>query len=92
MIAGNPPRPKGDRQPVSVIGRLDGQVEELLIKPAGRRAGTDEATSADDTGTPARPAAVEIDATDAAAEELHGETTHEVERERRPDALPVWLL
>ena len=66
---------------MSVIGRLDGQVEEVIINPVGRRpAGRDDAP-------PARPAPPEPP--EAA--------TTEPRVERRDDRdevaeLPVWLL
>ena len=44
MIAAKPVRPKGASD-VSVIGRLDGQVEEVLIKPVGRRRAPDETSA-----------------------------------------------
>ena len=66
---------------MSVIGRLDGQVEEVIINPIGRRP-----AGKDDGAPPARPASPEPSET----------TTEQRERqrgERREAAeLPVWLL
>jgi hypothetical protein len=71
-----------------VIGRLDGQVEEVIIKPVGRRhdapGGTDAPDSASDSSTRPR------DEPRAARPENRPGTSRD---ERRGDAeLPVWLL
>jgi hypothetical protein len=64
---------------MSVIGRLDDQVEAVLINPLRRERSPDEEAREEARPTPA-PAAVERDA----------ESTPETrERDR---ALPVWLL
>ena len=66
---------------MSVIGRLDGQVDDVLIKPLskkGGRAGTREDAPAQPPAP--RPADAESPADDAP------------ERERPPQELPVWLL
>lgn len=73
-----------------VIGRLDKQVEEILIRPAAAaRAPEGEATRA---GAPERPATCEPAATDATEQDDSAQTSREDERARRRDALPVWLL
>lgn len=77
---------------MSVIGRLDGQVEEVLIKPAGRRGRAGEPIPAGPADAHGRPAPGEPDAAGAAAEDGRAQTPHEQERARRPDAIPVWLL
>jgi len=92
MIAGNPPRPKGGLQPVSVIGRLDGQVEAVLINPVGQRDRADEATSAGHTDAPRRPASGRIDTKDEPAEGDRARPPRENEDRLQTDALPVWLL
>jgi hypothetical protein len=69
---------------VPVIGRLDGQVEEVIIKPVGERARAGGETAGQDDAAPARPAAGPADADEPAA--------REDEPARRPGALPVWLL
>lgn len=60
-----------------VIGRLDGQVEEVLITPLGRRRDADEPADTDDDAPPPAPP--------------HDEPqTRETPRARAE--LPVWLL
>ena len=67
-----------------VIGRLDGQVEEVVIKPVGRRHAPDE------TGAPAPPASI---TTRDEPRGVHPVNRPETARdERRDDELPVWLL
>ena len=65
-----------------VIGRLDGQVEEVIIKPVGRRQpdGTDRPETASVPPTPPREEPRETDHAERA------ETTRDV------GELPVWLL
>lgn len=67
---------------MSVIGRLDGQVEEVLINPAGRR----RADEGDDA-PPAPPAPPE-------PAEAARTGPHERRRDGRDGVaeLPVWLL
>ena len=83
MIAVNPRRQKGAAR-VSVIGRLDGQVEEVIINPIGRRPageGDDAPETAPD------PAASPHD---RPPETHHAERV--VETPRDDGELPVWLL
>ncbi len=81
MINVNPRRQKGTAREMSVIGRLDGQVEEVIINPVGRRP-----ADKDDDAPPARPAPPEpSEATTEPREQQRGER-HEA------DELPVWLL
>ncbi len=81
MINAKPPRQKGGAMPV--IGRLDGQVEEVIIKPIGRRpAGEgDDApeTASDSTALP---------------HDEPRETRRDAQAETPRDGgeLPVWLL
>ena len=66
---------------MSVIGRLDGQVDDVLIKPLskkGERVGANEDAPAQPSAPP--PADAESPAGDA------------TDRERPPRELPVWLL
>jgi hypothetical protein len=65
-----------------VIGRLDGQVEEVIIKPISERRRDKEEMPADpqDEETPARPPTVQ------------SHTPHANESSAEPDELPVWLL
>ena len=68
---------------MSVIGRLDGQVEEVIIKPVGRRhAGEDE-------GAPETASVPPVTRRDGPRE-----TRREEQAEIRRDdgELPVWLL
>lgn len=79
MIAVKPPRQKGARVPV--IGRLDGQVEEVIINPIGRRR-ADEDDAAPHERAPQEPAAA-----------MRPEPPAEQQGERREATeLPVWLL
>ena len=68
---------------MSVIGRLDGQVEEVIINPIGRR----PARGGDDGAPPPGPASPEpAEATlSAPPERRRGERDETAE-------LPVWLL
>lgn len=60
-----------------VIGRLDGQVDELIIKPVGRRRAPEEADAPED----------------ARQEDTHETPRAEPDEGRRADDdLPVWLL
>ena len=66
-----------------VIGRLDGQVEEVIINPIGRR----PAREGDDAATATRPA------TQGSEETTPHEPLEQRRDERREaDELPVWLL
>lgn len=70
---------------MSVIGRLDGQVEEVIINPVGRRR-----ADVDDDAPPTQPAPREpADATTPEPREQPRD-----ERDERDEAagLPVWLL
>ena len=65
-----------------VIGRLDGQVDEVIIRPISERR-RDEAETPDDPQrreTPERPPAAQPQTPDAD------------ESSKRADELPVWLL
>ena len=70
---------------MSVIGRLDGQVEEVIIKPAGRRHRAPDERAAPET-TPAAPTAPR----DEPRETHHAEQQDETPR--GGGELPVWLL
>ena len=65
-----------------VIGRLDGQVDEVIIKPISERRRDTEETPADpeDKETPERPPSAQP------------HTPHANESSAEPDELPVWLL
>ena len=64
-----------------IIGRLDGQVDELIIKPVGRRRMPDEADApAAPSPPPARP------------REQVGRTETPGDERRDDEGLPVWLL
>lgn len=84
MINVNPRRQKGAAR-VPVIGRLDGQVEEVIINPIGRRpagAGGRAPETAPDSAAPPPG-------------EPRRETHHTervVETPRADGELPVWLL
>lgn len=68
-----------------VIGRLNEQVEEVIIKPVGRR------HAPDGTDAPAPPAS--IPARDEPREIQHAERSETSRDERRGKGeLPVWLL
>ena len=75
MIAANACGRKGAAMPV--IGRLDGQVDELIIKPISERL-RDEETPDEDAHEPAHPPTT------------HTPTNNQSSPER--DELPVWLL
>jgi hypothetical protein len=81
MIAVNPRRQKGAAR-VSVIGRLDGQVEEVIINPIGRRPTSGEDDASAIPPAPQEPAET---TTPEPGEQRRGER-HE------PAELPVWLL
>lgn len=69
---------------MSVIGRLDDQVNEIIIKPVGvrRKGESQEPTTPAEAGQPApRPATEE--------EEAQGEENPQA---RTQPELPVWLL
>jgi hypothetical protein len=67
-----------------VIGRLDGQVDEIIIKPiSGRLREEESPTPPEDAGTPENP-----DPPDRAP----AQTPHPDESSAEPDELPVWLL
>lgn len=68
---------------MSVIGRLDGQVDEIIIKPISGRLREEEASPPPDDGGAPRPSAPP----DRAAQ-----TPHPCESSAEPDELPVWLL
>lgn len=71
---------------MSVIGRLDGQVDAVLISPIGKRRGREEATGGEaDTAAPDAQAETTLRAEDDAEKRAgkRGEVTRE---------LPVWLL
>jgi len=74
---------------VPVIGRLDGQVEEILIKPVGGRGRADEETAPAPGEVPERRAPP---ATPATAGDERTQTPREDRRARRANPLPVWLL
>lgn len=65
---------------MSVIGRLDKQVDEILINPLSKRLRDDE-----EPAPPPRPGADPPPAP-------RGETANEDETAARDDELPVWLL
>ncbi len=77
---------------MSVIGRLDGQVEAVLITPVGQRGQADEATTAGHADAPGRNTSGRIDTRDEPAEGDHARPPRENEGGARRDALPVWLL
>jgi hypothetical protein len=65
---------------MSVIGRLDKQVDEILINPLSKRRRGDE--------EPAPPSQTEADPTPSHP----SETANADETSARDDELPVWLL
>ncbi len=67
-----------------VIGRLDGQVEEVIIKPISERRRGDE--------PPAPAQSREGPAPHAPAERAPVQTPDRDESSAEPDELPVWLL
>ena len=72
---------------MTVIGRLDGQVEEVIIKPVGRRRAPDATDAAGSAPAPQTPPRDEPRETGQA---YQPEPSRD---ERRDDAeLPVWLL
>jgi hypothetical protein len=75
MIAANASGRKGAAMPF--IGRLDGQVDELIIKPISKRRRDEEPA---DEKTPEQ----------APSPETHTPTSNQSSAER--DELPVWLL
>jgi hypothetical protein len=77
MIAANASGRKGAAMPV--IGRLDGQVDELIIRPISeRRRGEEPPTSDEDSGEP------------LPSPTTHTPASNQSSAER--DELPVWLL
>jgi hypothetical protein len=74
---------KGARPGMGVIGRLDDQVNEIIIKPVGER-------RKDEGGEPSIPTEVSRPAPRATDEEdsIQGKGKHHA----RPRELPVWLL
>jgi hypothetical protein len=64
---------------MSVIGRLDGQVDEVLISPLGRK-NRQEAIEQDEQAAPV-----------CGAVQTESDATAKKSAEKR-DALPVWLL
>jgi hypothetical protein len=73
-----------------VIGRLDSQVNDVLIEPVGQRRGRDEGEQPDDS----RRVAPDVEA--RGAEEAHERMRYGTERRKRNqtrgEQLPVWLL
>ena len=69
-----------------VIGRLDGQVDEVIIKPISDRRRGEETPAADGDGDDGRPS--------PPAPETHAptHTPPAGESSADPDELPVWLL
>ena len=65
-----------------VIGRLDGQVDEVIIEPISRRR-REEAPS---------PTSEEAPAPSAPPERAPAQTPHPDESSAEADELPVWLL
>ena len=65
-----------------VIGRLDGQVDELIISPIGRRRREEETP-------PARP---DAEAPPDPPAPAPSQKPHADESSARADELPVWLL
>ena len=66
-----------------VIGRLDGQVEEVIIKPVGRRPAGEDENAPETASVP--PVTPRDDPHETRREE-------QVEIRRGGDELPVWLL
>ena len=66
-----------------VIGRLDGQVEEVIIKPISERRREEEPPTPTDE-TPPAPS--------ASNERAPTQTPRPVESSAEADELPVWLL
>ena len=67
-----------------VIGRLDGQVEEVIISPISRGGRGEEPSPSDKNAeTPAPP---------DPPERAPSQTPPPVESSANPDELPVWLL
>ena len=67
-----------------VIGRLDGQVDEVIISPISRRRREEESPPAqrnEDTSEPSAP-----------ADRAPSQTPTEGESSADADELPVWLL
>ena len=67
-----------------VIGRLDGQVDEVIISPISRRRGEEEPPPAHENGGPPEPS----DSSDRAP----SQTPPTGESSANADELPVWLL
>ena len=64
-----------------IIGRLDGQVDELIIKPVGRRRAPDEAVAPEAASPPP-----------ARQREQAGRPETPGDKRRDDEGLPVWLL
>jgi hypothetical protein len=77
MIAANECGRKGAAMPV--IGRLDGQVDELLISPISKRRRDEELSTPDEAAPDPLPAPTT-------------QTPAPVESSAERDELPVWLL
>jgi hypothetical protein len=67
-----------------VIGRLDGQVDEVIIKPISERRRDEEPPPAPAGGTPPAPS--------RPPERAPVQTPHPDESSAEADELPVWLL
>ena len=67
-----------------VIGRLDGQVDEVIISPISRRRGEDGPTPAPRNEEAPRPP--------EAPERAPSQTPPDGESSANADELPVWLL
>ncbi len=81
-------RPRTERTKMPVIGRLDGQVDEVIIRPiSDRRRGEDPPADAADEAT----ARAHRD-THAHAPPAANQTPPAVESSADADELPVWLL
>jgi hypothetical protein len=67
-----------------VIGRLDGQVDEVIIKPISERRREEE--------PPAPPEGSEAPEPSGSPNHAPAQTPHTDESSAEPDELPVWLL
>ena len=76
MIAVNAPGRKGATMPI--IGRLDGQVDEVIIKPISKRREEDAETHDEDAPEPPPSTETQTPASNQSSAER--------------DTLPVWLL
>lgn len=77
MIAANACGRKGAA--MTVIGRLDGQVDEVIIKPISKRHHDEEPSTPD-----------ELEPEPPTPPETHTPTPNQ--SSGKPDTLPVWLL